>query len=316
MRKYIPKLIPVFLLIILLITACNQVGPENPKPEEDQSQVEEGDPEKEVGLKPEDYFPLTQGSTWRYLGEGNEYATFTREVGIKVFGHVTAIGKIKVKESFPETEYEHLISQVEKSPVRCWDEKISHQMMLGIDEAKAAGDSLGGIFEIIITGVPVGLGSHVHWDRKLDGRLAFALMSIQGIKGVEIGIGFLASSLPGSKVHDEITYVAGEGLKHLSNRGGGIEGGMSNGEPIVLRAAMKPIPTLMKPLSTVDIIDKKPVLAQVERSDVCAVPAACIVGEAVVAWETALALLEKFGGDTLEELVERVEVYREKVKRV
>ncbi|HHT64371.1 MAG: chorismate synthase [Bacillota bacterium] len=239
-----------------------------------------------------------------------------REAGIKVFGHVTAIGKIKVKESFPETEYEHLISQVEKSPVRCWDEKISHQMMLGIDEAKAAGDSLGGIFEIIITGVPVGLGSHVHWDRKLDGRLAFALMSIQGIKGVEIGIGFLASSLPGSKVHDEITYVAGEGLKHLSNRGGGIEGGMSNGEPIVLRAAMKPIPTLMKPLSTVDIIDKKPVLAQVERSDVCAVPAACIVGEAVVAWETALALLEKFGGDTLEELVERVEVYREKVKRV
>ncbi|MGI6685051.1 MAG: chorismate synthase [Bacillota bacterium] len=239
-----------------------------------------------------------------------------REAGISIFGHVIQIGRVQMEKPLPENEYEKLISKVEKSPVRCWDDEISRQMMLVIDEAKSAGDSLGGIFEIVITGVPVGLGSHVHWDRKIDGRLSFAIMSIQGIKGVEIGLGFQEANLFGSEVHDEISYIEGQGLKRLSNRAGGIEGGMSNGEPIILRAAMKPIPTLMKPLRTVDMVDKRPVTAQVERSDVCAVPAACVVGEAAAAWIIADALMEKFGGDTLKELIRRVKEYRKYEKQV
>lgn len=239
-----------------------------------------------------------------------------QETGIFVLGHVAAIGSVSIEENLPEIEYQELASLVEKSPVRCFDQEISQKMMGVIDEAKAAGDTLGGIFQVMITGVPAGLGSHVHWDRKIDGRLSWALMSIQGIKGVEIGLGFQAAGLPGSQVHDEISYREGQGLMRLSNRAGGIEGGMSNGEPIMIRAAMKPIPTLMKPLGTVDMTEKTPVMAQVERSDVCAVPAACVVGEAVAAWEIAQALQEKFGGDTLTELKERVEKYRIYVKQV
>jgi len=239
-----------------------------------------------------------------------------QETGIFVIGHVAAIGHVSIKENLPEIDHHKLVSLTEKSPVRCFDQDISMKMMEAIDEAKTAGDTLGGIFQVIITGVPTGLGSHVHWDRKIDGRLSWALMSIQGIKGVEIGLGFQAAGLPGSQVHDEISYREEHGLMRLSNRAGGIEGGMSNGEPIVIRAAMKPIPTLMKPLGTVDMTEKTPVMAQVERSDVCAVPAACVVGEAAAAWEIAQALQEKFGGDTLSELKERVEKYRIYVKQV
>ncbi|MEL7567498.1 MAG: chorismate synthase [Dehalobacterium sp.] len=239
-----------------------------------------------------------------------------QEIGILVTGHVAAIGNVSIKENLPVIDQHKLVSLTEKSSVRCFDQEVSLKMMAAIDEAKTAGDTLGGIFQVIITGVPVGLGSHVHWDRKLDGRLAWALMSIQGIKGVEIGLGFQAAGLPGSQVHDEISYREEQGLVRLSNRAGGIEGGMSNGEPIIIRAAMKPIPTLMKPLGTVDVTGKTPVLAQVERSDVCAVPAACVVGEAAAAWEIAQALQEKFGGDTLNELKERVEKYRIYVKQV
>ena len=170
---------------------------------------------------------------------------------------------------------------------------------------------MGGVFEIIVTGVPVGLGSHVHWDRKLDGMLARALMSIQAIKGVEVGGGFALAALPGSLVHDEIGYRDGEGYSRLSNRAGGVEGGISNGEPLVLRAAMKPIPTLYKPLQSVDMADHQPFAAAVERSDSCAVPAAAIVGEAVTAWEVACALREKLGGDSLEEMQAHFATYQE-----
>ncbi|ATW24003.1 chorismate synthase [Candidatus Formimonas warabiya] len=239
-----------------------------------------------------------------------------REIGVFVWGHVVALGNVQTGKTIPDGEPSEFFNQVEKSPVRCGDPETSHKMMFAIDQAKATGDTLGGIFEIMIAGIPIGLGSHVHWDRKLDGRLACALMSIQGIKGVEIGLGFQSARLPGSQVHDEIGYSQAKGLYRMTNRAGGIEGGMSNGEPIVLRGAMKPIPTLIKPLNTVDMENKCPVQAQVERSDVCAVPAASVIGEAVTAWEIAQLVLEKFGGDTMAELKERMEEYRKYVKQV
>jgi chorismate synthase len=175
-------------------------------------------------------------------------------------------------------------------------------MMRKIDEAKSAGDTLGGVFEVIIKGVPVGLGSHAHWDRKLDARLAHALMSVQAIKGVEVGAGFGVANRPGSQVHDEIFWSRKEGFYRKTNMAGGIEGGISNGEQILLRAAMKPIPTLMKPLRSVDLASKRPFKASVERSDVCAVPAAGVVAEAAAAFEIAAALVEKFGGDSIDEM--------------
>ena len=179
-------------------------------------------------------------------------------------------------------------------------EKNEKLMRGKIDLARKNGDSLGGIFEITVKDVPAGLGSHVHWDRKLDGRLAQCLMSIQGIKGIEIGLGFAASKKPGSKVHDEIIYNCN--FERKTNNAGGIEGGISNGEDIVIRGAMKPIPTIKKALGSIDIITKKPVKAKIERSDVCAVHAASVVGEAVVAFEIANAMCEKFGGDSIKEM--------------
>jgi chorismate synthase len=185
-------------------------------------------------------------------------------------------------------------------------------MVAAIDEARGAGDTLGGVFEVVARGVPVGLGSHVSWDRKLDGRLAGALMSIHAIKGVEIGAGFGGAGLRGSQVHDPIG-VGGDrragGFSRSSNRAGGLEGGISNGEAIVLRAAMKPISTLMRPLATVDLESREAAEASVERSDVCAVPAASVVGEAMVALVLADAVLEKFGGDSLTELRLNLESY-------
>jgi chorismate synthase len=185
-----------------------------------------------------------------------------------------------------------------------------------VDKMKDAGDSVGGVVEVIVSGVPIGLGSHVQWDRKLDARLAMAVMGIQAIKGVEIGMGFESARLPGSKVHDAIYYDStrisnGEatGFYRKSNNAGGIEGGISNGEEIVVRAAMKPIPTLYKPLSSVDIVSKEPFEAAIERSDVCAVPAASVVTETVVAMEIANAFLEKFGGDSMEEIWRNFEGY-------
>lgn len=220
--------------------------------------------------------------------------------GIAVYSCVLSVGEVTAVALLP-AELVARYDAVEASPLRCADRDAEARMMERIDKAKADGDSLGGIFEVVITGVPPGLGSYVQWDRKLDASLAAALMSIQAIKGVEVGGGFGLARLPGSAVHDEIAYEAERYLR-LTNRAGGIEGGMSNGEPLILRAAMKPIPTLYKPLQSVDMRDHQPFAATVERSDACAVPAASVVGEAVAAWTVAAALREKLGGDSLEEM--------------
>ncbi len=222
------------------------------------------------------------------------------EFGIEVITHVLSIDGVFAK--VPKVTAHELKKMAEASELRCADPEAEKRMKRRIDEARHAGDSLGGMFEVIITGVPAGLGSHTQWDRKLDGKLAAALMSIQAIKGVEVGAGFGAANRPGSMVHDEIFWSKKEGFYRKTNMAGGIEGGISNGEPIMLRAAMKPIPTLMKPLRSVDIISKRPFKASVERSDVCAVPAAGVVAEAAVAFEIASAMIEKFGGDSMDEM--------------
>ncbi|MGI6552871.1 MAG: chorismate synthase [Bacillota bacterium] len=222
---------------------------------------------------------------------------FLEILGIRVTSHVVSIGGITMSSSYQASEDD---AGSVPSPVFCPDRESSRKMVEAIEKARRKGDTLGGIFEIQIMNVPPGLGSYVHWDRRLDGQLAQVLMSIPGVKGVEIGLGFTSAELPGSQVHDGIHYSEARGFYRLSNRAGGLEGGMSNGETIVLRAAMKPIPTLMKPLPSVDLETKKTEEASIERSDVCAVPAASVVGEAVVAPVLANAILEKFGGDSME----------------
>jgi len=198
----------------------------------------------------------------------------------------------------------------DQSPVRCLDADAEREMVARIDAAKAAGDTLGGVVEVVAAGVPVGLGSHVSWDRKLDGRLAQALMSIPAVKGVELGLGFEAARRKGSEVHDEIM----PGLARATNRAGGTEGGMTTGEPLVLRVAMKPISTLMSPLRTVDLASGAPAQAQSERSDVTAVPAMGVIAEAMVALLLTQAMLEKFGGDALSEMRRNVEGYLAQVR--
>lgn len=236
------------------------------------------------------------------------------QFGVAVVGHVVRIGGISAREL--NLTVEKIRSRAAGSEVMCADYDVEEQMKQEIDRAKADGDSLGGVFEILVTGLPVGLGSHAQYDRRLDGRLAQALMSIQAIKGVEVGIGFKAAELPGSQVHDEIFYGSDRGFWRQTNRAGGLEGGVTNGETLVLRAAMKPIPTLYKPLKSVDFLTKEPYEASVERSDVCAVPAAAVVAEAVVAFEIARSWLEKFGGDSLAEIQRNYSSYMEYVKRV
>jgi chorismate synthase len=229
------------------------------------------------------------------------------EFGIEVVSHVISIGGVYARgDKMSHTEIK---KRAEASEVRCADPDAAKKMMKKIDEAQKAGDSLGGVFEVLVTNAPVGLGSHAHWDRKLDARLAGALMSIQAIKGVEVGSGFGVANRPGSLVHDEIFWSAKAGFSRKTNHAGGIEGGMTNGEPIVLRGAMKPIPTLMKPLRSVDLASRKPFKASVERSDVCAVPAAGVVAEAVTAFEIASAMIEKFGGDSIDEMKRNYEGY-------
>lgn len=181
-------------------------------------------------------------------------------------------------------------------------EKTNQTIERAINEAKEAGETLGGIFEVVASGAPIGLGSYTQWDKRLDGLLAQAVMSIQAIKGVEIGMGFEAAAHLGSEVHDEIFHSSGKGFFRKTNNAGGLEGGVTNGEPIVIRAAMKPISTLKKPLHSVDIITRKEASSHFERSDICAVPACAVIAEAVVAFEIANALLEKFGGDALEDI--------------
>ncbi|MBI3398051.1 MAG: chorismate synthase [Deltaproteobacteria bacterium] len=258
---------------------------------------------------------------------------FLDEFGIKVMSWVVGIGGVEVSSKFKvqSSKLEDIFFNAEASDVRCPDKKISERMRKAIDMARKNGDSLGGIFEIAVTGVPPGLGSHVQWDRKLDARLSLALMSIQAIKGVEIGMGFGVAESFGSEVHDEIFYRSQKSevrsqkenlfwpieprFYRKTNNAGGIEGGMSNGEPIILRAAMKPIPTLYKPLRSVDIKTKKQFQASVERSDICAVPAASVIGEAVVAFEIANVFIDKFGGDSVDEIKRNYRGYLEYLRR-
>ena len=233
--------------------------------------------------------------------------------GIEVAGHVLEIGGVRAVE----TEYQSvrdLKERSEASQVRCLDEQASDQMIAAIDQAKKDGDSIGGVVEVVVEGVPIGLGSHVQYDRKLDAKIAGAIMSINAFKGVEIGIGFEAARLPGSRVHDEILWSEESGYTRKTNNLGGFEGGMTNGMPIVVKGVMKPIPTLYKPLQSVDIDSKEPFQASIERSDSCAVPAASVVAEAVVAWEVANALLETFGQDRVDAISENIRKHQDEAK--
>ena len=233
---------------------------------------------------------------------------FLEELGIKIFSHVVRIGSVSVEDDALD------FSRIEDSPLRCADLEAERRMMEEIEKAKEKGDTIGGVFEVRAKGVPAGLGSYAHWDRRLDGRLAQAVMSIPGVKGVEVGQAFLLSSLPGSQVHDGIYCNEKRGFFRETNRAGGMEGGVSNGEDIVVRGAMKPIPTLSSPLDSVNIDTKEPFPSHKERSDVCAVPSAGVVGESMVAWVLACAVREKFGGDTMEEVKERWGSYLETVR--
>lgn len=224
-----------------------------------------------------------------------------RELGICVRGHVTRIGSVTAGDVED-------IGGAELSPVRCADPAAEQAMMAEIDRAKEAGDTAGGVVEVRASGVMPGLGGYGQWDQRLDGRLAAAVMSIPGIKGVEIGLGFGAASLPGSQVHDAIT--PGTPPVRPTNSAGGIEGGVTTGQPIVIRAAMKPIPTLVRPLPTVDLRTGLSARAHAERSDTCAVPACCVVVEAAAAWELARAVTERFGGDRMDRLQAAVDADR------
>ncbi|MFS8664374.1 MAG: chorismate synthase [Limnochordales bacterium] len=232
------------------------------------------------------------------------------EFGIVIASHVIRLGPAAAPHDpdAPPPPPE-AFAGVDASPVRCLDEGASQAMVREVDEAKAQGETLGGVFEVIAWGVPPGLGSHVHWDRKLDGRIAQALMSIQAIKGVEFGLGFETGARPGSQAHDPILYSDQRGIHRPSNRAGGVEGGMTNGEPLVVRVAMKPLATLYNPLPSIDITTLAAAQGAIERSDVTAVPAAAVVGEAAVALELARAMIEKFGGDSLAEMQRNFEAY-------
>ncbi len=242
------------------------------------------------------------------VGVGAIARQFLAQFGIKIGGQVIRIGEIEAPAN--DLPLDELIARTEESSVRVVDKETEQKMEAYIDQIKKEGDSIGGIVECIVEGVPVGLGTFVQYDRKLDARIAQAVMSINAFKGVEIGIGFEAGHIRGSQVHDEILYTPELGYHRATNRLGGFEGGMTNGMPIVVRGVMKPIPTLYKPLQSVDIDTKEPFTAQVERSDACAVPAASVVMESVVAWEVAKAFLEKFGGDSMAEIRKNYENYK------
>ena len=234
-------------------------------------------------------------------------------IGVTVVSHVTEIGGVSVDRAAIRDED---IGVTNSADLNCCDPAAEAHMKACIDEAKAAGDTLGGVFEIVVRGLPIGLGSHTQWDRRLDGQIAGALMSIQAIKGVEIGAGFACAHLPGSEIHDEL-FMGTDGHPYRkTNRAGGIEGGMTNGETLVVRAAMKPIPTLMAPLRTVDIATRNEVSASKERSDTCAVPAASVVGEAMVSFVLADAICTQFHADTMTDLSASLASYRTRLERI
>jgi chorismate synthase len=235
------------------------------------------------------------------------------EFGITILSHVTEIGGVRVSADVVPA-WDEVRSRVETSEVRCADPVAEADIIAAIDAARAKGDTLGGVFEVVALGCPVGLGSYVQWDRRLDGRLAQALCSIQAIKACEFGLGLETARRPGSAVHDEIVLDTGGAFSRTTNNAGGLEGGVTNGQPVVVRAAMKPLSTLRTPLKSVDLATREPVEAVVERSDVCAVPAAGIVGEAMMALVLADAFLEKFGGDSIDEIRQNYNTYQDSLK--
>ena len=233
-------------------------------------------------------------------------------LGVELASHVIALGATRAKPVSASVAMAR--RKADGTPLRCLDFVATKKMMKEIDRCVKAGDTLGGIFEVIAEGVPPGLGSYVHYDRRLDAILGHAILSIHAVKGVEVGDGVAAAGLPGSKVQDEIFYTKAKGFFRSSNRSGGFEGGMTTGQPVIVRGFLKPLSTLRKPLHSVEINTKRAVVATVERSDVTTVPAAGIVGEAMIAFELARAILEKFGGDSLNELQRNLQGYRRQVK--
>ena len=235
-----------------------------------------------------------------------------RYFAIDIISHVIQLGSISAPLG-GNIAFEEIKARVSASPLHCYDKEKEQEMMAYIDKIRKAGDTLGGIVEIRTSPLPVGLGSHTQWDRKLDGKIAQAMMSIPAVKGVEIGPAFENSTRPGSEVHDEIFYAQDRGYYRKTNRAGGLEGGISNGQPLIIRIAMKPIPTLYKPLQSVDIRTKEAFQASIERSDVTALPAAGVVAEAMLSFVLAQALIEKFGGDSIEEMLANYRAYLQRL---
>jgi chorismate synthase len=235
-------------------------------------------------------------------------ALIKQALGIEIVSHVVELGSVAIKPGLVPLPSD--APRIDADPLRCMDSEASARMVAEVDAAKRDADTLGGVVEIVAYGVPVGLGSHTQWDRKLDSRLAAALMSIQAIKGIEIGDAFTQARSRGSVAHDEIVPTA-TGVKRLTDRAGGLEGGMTSGEPLRVRAAMKPISSLNRPLSTVDVATGEAAIAINQRSDVCAVPAAAVVAEAMVALVLAEAAMEKFGGDSVAEIRRNLASYLE-----
>jgi chorismate synthase len=236
---------------------------------------------------------------------------YLRSFGVEIRSHVIQIGSVKAPD--PEDLAVEDFEGVDESPVRCLDADASRAMVEEIDAARKANESLGGVFDVRAYGLVPGIGSHVSWDGRLDGRLAQAIMSIQAMKGASIGDGFDVAGRVGSQAHDEIFWSEEHGFFRETNRSGGLEGGMTSGEPLVVRGAMKPLPTLTKPLRSVDLETKAPAAALRERTDSCTVPAAAVVGEAMVALVLASAYREKFGGDHIDDAVAALDAYRERI---
>jgi chorismate synthase len=236
---------------------------------------------------------------------------FLRALGVEVHSHVLQIGRVVAPR--PEQLGAGDFAAVDESPVRCLDAEASRAMVREINELRKANESLGGVFEVRAFGLVPGLGSHVSWEERLDGRLGMAILSIQAMKGVGIGDGFALAGRPGSQAHDEIFWDEEHGYVRRTNRAGGLEGGMTNGDPLIVQGAMKPLPTLTKPLRSVDIATKQPAQALRERTDSCTVPAAGVVGEAMVAFVLADAYRAKFGGDHIDDVREALGAYRERI---
>ncbi len=236
--------------------------------------------------------------------------TLLEALGIAIGSRVVRVGSV-VDPSVCDVSAAELNARTDASPLRILDRAYDDAFVAEVDRAKAAGDTLGGIFEVIADGVPLGIGSYAQWDRRLEAGIGEAFLSLNAIKGVEIGMGFALGTVPGSQAHDEFFPGAGPRVTRQTNRSGGIDGGMATGEPLVVRAAMKPIATLMKPLASVDLRSGEAVKAHVERSDTCAVPAAAVIGEALLALTLANAMLDKFGGDAMDEVLPRVHGWRE-----